>query len=102
MTGYGLKEAIRAKKKIVPRCYLCKRRSGDKWIYAIAEKDHYNYFDTEMGFQWVEIIKDDIPHSAKGVNTKFRFFLCYECMLLLEAINEKFEFAESVHQERSV
>jgi len=93
MTGYGRKEAVKAK-KIDCRCYLCKRKQSDKFMYAISDKDGYKYFGTKMGFQWVEIIKDELPYSSKGENTKFRFYLCEECMLLMEAMSEKFQLAK--------
>ena len=91
LTGYGRKEAIKAKGKVSPRCYICKRKHGDKWVGAIAQKNGYTYRSTKMGFEWIEIIKGNGSNNVKEPETKFRFFICHECALLLEAISERNE-----------
>jgi len=57
-----------------PGCYICKRRPGDKGVYAVMEEDNKGVGSCELEFTFFEI--------AKG-NTVFRYPVCHECHSLV-------------------
>ena len=89
LTGYSKRE-FKKKKGFAGRCYICKRKHNDKGVYILSgQKGKY---ELELYFRWLEIIKGPESGLVKQ-NTKFRFYICRECMILMEAMQDKFSFS---------
>ena len=64
-----------------PRCYICKRKAGEKAISVIDGADKLAM--PKLRFDdWVSVIEDDDRIM------KFKFRICQECMLLLRSLGE--------------
>jgi len=87
LTGYSKREFSRLKGNVA-RCYICKRKRSDEGVYYVGDNDTGGY--EKICFKWVQIIKGPGSRIVRE-DTKFKFFLCDECLLLMEAIMEKFE-----------
>lgn len=87
LTGYSKKE-FQKNKGIIARCYLCKRRHNDESICYLEDKN--GGFSVKLYFGWVKLIKG-AGSGLVGEDTKFKFYLCRECLLLMEAMVERLE-----------
>ena len=88
ITGFGKSEFRRTKDKLkgIARCYLCKRNKTHKAVYYDLQANSAK--TSELSFSWVETIQ---RYSNEDV--KLKFFVCHECLALLEAIQEKSIFS---------
>ena len=84
LTGISKPEFTRIKNKLkgITRCYLCKRNQAHKGVYYDPYANSAN--TNELSFTWIETIQ----HYTDG-DIKFKFYLCHECLALIEAVQEK-------------
>lgn len=99
-TGYSETEYQEDKGFLAPRCYLCKRKEGDKALCHIKEGDYEKLYQVRLLFTHVEITKDDWPHSDDGEVSKIKYLICHECIGLIEALGEKFRFMKFALEEK--
>jgi len=81
LTGYTSKKFVQKKGKVAPCCYLCKRKKDDAGVYISKNKNEF--FSNQLSFELVSIIKNN------GDDIKFDFWVCSECVLLLEAMIDR-------------
>jgi len=93
LTGYSKKEAERRKQGTKPRCYVCKRKPHDESIFYVSQNGKTEGYFKELSLSFVEIIKGR-ESGLVGEDTKFNFFICSDCQILMEAFLEKFYFAK--------
>lgn len=79
-TGYSEKEARKSKNSRLPcRCYLCKRKVGDRSVLGYVNDDGAGFATQELDFEKHEFTKGD---------TNVEFILCDECSVLLQSFVE--------------
>ena len=88
ITGISKPEFRRLKNKLkgIARCYLCKRNQSHQGIFYDLQANSVK--TSELSCSWVETIQ---RYSNEDV--KLKFFVCHECLALLEAVQEKSIFS---------
>ena len=88
ITGISKQEFRRMKDKLkgIARCYLCKRNQSHKGVYYDPQANGVDA--SGISFSWIETIQH---YSNEDI--KLKYYVCHECLALLEAVHEKSVFS---------
>ena len=89
VTGISKPEFRKIKNKLkgIARCYLCKRNQGHHGVFYDPQANSVK--TNELSFSWVETIQ---RYSDEDI--KLKYYVCHECLALLEAVQEKSVFSD--------